>query len=44
MKQAEFNRRFKKLDDQERQMMKRADTMGYRELVGFDEGIFNDWF
>jgi hypothetical protein len=44
MKQAEFNRRFKKLDDQERQMMKRADTMGYRELVGFDEGLFNDWF
>jgi hypothetical protein len=30
-------------------MMKRADTMGYRELVGLDEGLFDEglldgWF
>ena len=44
MKQAEFNRRFKRLDDQEKQMMEEANTMGYRELLGLDKGIFNDWF
>jgi hypothetical protein len=37
---AQYNRRFQRLEDQERQMMKRADTMGYRELVGLDEGLF----
>jgi hypothetical protein len=40
----QYNRRLQRLEDQERQMMKEADTMGYRELSGLDEGLFDDWF